>query len=227
MGAAGLAAARVDAESFTRPLSRCDLGSCHGFCCSSGVHLRREEGERIPLLAKEHASFFASLGLRLPEEVVVDVEDAPGRKATVTKAHPFRSTTAGFPDHFPETACVFHLDDGRCGLQVLSVELGEHPWHYKPAACWLHPVITPGNPSRGWRVTLPDEVSDPEAGPDAPGFTCVTGCGRTDPEGAPAHVVLEEELRFLGEWIGRDVVGEIRQALEPHEQPDGGAAGPA
>lgn len=209
----GLAQAPVETKSFSRTIERCDLSVCRGSCCYDGVPLRPEESKTIPLLAKEHAAYFADIGLSLPDEVVVENDpDGPPAPATATAPRPFSSTVEGYPEQFSDTACVFLTEEGFCGLQMLSVALGKHPWHYKPFGCWLHPIILPGDRDRGRRVVLPDERHGPEGG-----FVCATMCGQTVAGGRPAHEVLEEELTCLGEQVGRDLLLEIRTALDSPE----------
>ena len=113
---------------------------------------------------------------------------------------------SGFPDHFSDTACVFHLDDGRCGLQVLSVARGRHPWHYKPTGCWLHPLTTAYDNVPG--LGLHDNRTDPCQARAYPGFITSTLCGQSEEQGAPAYEVLREELDFLGKIAGRDLYAE-------------------
>lgn len=136
--------------------------------------------------------------------------------STATRPRDFRSVIPDvFPPHFSDTSCVFLTDAGHCGLQLLSGQQGRHPWHFKPFGCWLHPIVLAGNAERGRRVVLPDEeFTDPGEPSGTPNFVCSTRCGATDPAGAPAHEVLDEELRCLGATVGRDFLGEIRGVVE-------------
>src|SRR5438067_126581 len=134
----------VDAESLRRPLQRCDLAVCKGMCCHDVVYLEDDEAEVLRELAVREADFFAALGLRLPELVVIEgsflgLVEGP-KTATVPRA--WRDRVPNYPPHFADTACCFLLQDGRCSLQVLSEARGKHRWHFKPTGCWLHPLTT-------------------------------------------------------------------------------------
>jgi hypothetical protein len=122
---------------------------------------------------------------------------------TALKPFPFRSLVLEYPGHFEETACVFLLDDGRCGLQVLAGIDGKHPWYYKP--CWLLPIKIFDN-----EIHLYDYSTDPFRFPDYDGFISRTRCGRTTDCGQPAAEVLQPELRFPGQLLNRDLVSELK-----------------
>ena len=210
-----LAAAHLDAPSFARPVQRCSLAACRGMCCYDGVYVNDEEAAVIEEVARQEAGFFRQLGLDLPEHVIVDGEWeglVTGKKTAVVP-YAFSPEVPGFPAHFKDTACVFHLDDGRCGLQVLSQARGRHPWHYKPFTCWLHPIsIAPGEDGQGAVILLESEATDPYRLPDFDGYVEQTFCGRTAPCGQPGYEVLAEELALLGAITGRDLAGELRPA---------------
>jgi hypothetical protein len=195
---AAMADAPLDHESFERPLSRCALERCHGTCCSEGVYLNAEVAATVRNLLRREAETFRSLGMERPEEAVVE-ELAYGARSvrTALKPKPFRALVPDYPAHFPETACAFLLGGARCALQVAAQARGLHPWHYKPLACWLHPVsISPEG------IRLHARASDPYGG----GWTSETHCGRTEPCGRPAREVLRAELEFLGGILGRDLL---------------------
>ena len=114
-----LSQATVDARSFTRPVARCDPAECQGQCCYDGAELRGEEAETVPALAREHAAFFADLGLDLPDEVVTVDTGLQGRRTMNTATRPTsHRTITSFDNRLPDTACVFLTDDRRCGLIV-------------------------------------------------------------------------------------------------------------
>jgi hypothetical protein len=206
-----LAAARVDAASFERALTPCSLSDCRGTCCYDGVYVSDEAAEVIQTLADQEADFFRQVGLRLPEQVIVDGE-WEGRvagKKTAVAPYPFSRRVADYPSHFGDTACVFLLEDGRCGLQLLSLARGRHAWYYKPVACWMHPIsVASGD---GVELILFDEMNDPDQTPEYEGFIAHTFCGKTAACGRPAREVLEAELRCLGEIAGRDFVSEVHE----------------
>lgn len=201
-----VATASVDPREFQRPLTRCAVASCHGVCCHDGVPVDHETADVLQTLSARYAAEFREIGLSLPDDVIVNNEwQGTISKKTAVRPFPFRSLVAGYPNHFPETACVFLLDDGRCGLQILAQRHHEHPWYYKPFACWLHPIkIAYG------AIRLYDETSDPHRYAGYDGFVTRTFCGRTASNGCPAATLLEDEIEFLSAISGRDLVAELQ-----------------
>jgi hypothetical protein len=106
-------------------------------------------------------------------------------------------------------------------LQLLSVHTGRHPWYYKPVKCWMHPITLEGD-SRATLV-LHNEQTDPYRFPAYDGFVSRIFCGRTCSGGAPASVVLADELTFLSRIVGRDLVAEATDALAAVRRLDGEA----
>lgn len=215
-----MAGGRVDAESFRRPVARCEISACRGMCCYDGVYVSAESAAVIERVAKEHAGFFASLGLQLREEVIVEGDWSSKRGGLKTALAPraFSKSVEGFPPHFKDTACVFLTGDGRCSLQLLSIHLGRHPWYYKPVKCWMHPITL-----EGAVLLLHSEMTDPYRFPGYDGFVSRIFCGRTCPGGAPAAVVLAEELTFLSRIAGRDLLSEAAGTPVSLMKPDGEA----
>ncbi len=192
-----LADAGLDRASFERPLARCDLAHCRGTCCSEGVTLNDEVAAVLRHLLRKEADFFRASGV--DPETALEREGRAWR--TALRPEPFHALVPDYPAHLPDTACAFLLADSRCALQALADARGLHPWHYKPLACWLHPVsISPEG------VVLHDAATDPYG--EHTGFTTATHCGRTAPCGRPAAEVLRAEIDFLGEVLGRDLLGE-------------------
>ena len=183
-------------------------------CCHLGVWLSDENAALIERLARDEVEFFHELDLDLPDQVVVDGEwrGEPTGKKTAVRQTTFAKDVPDYPAHFSDTACVFHLGDGRCALQLLSVARGKHPWYYKPIACWLHPITVTreADGAEGIRIVLFDETTDEFRTPGYHGFTTFTFCGKTCAGGRPAFEVLAEELEFLGHIAGRDLIGEIK-----------------
>ena len=207
-----LVGGRVDAESFRRPVARCEISTCRGMCCYDGVYVSPESAAVVERVASEHAAFFAGLHLALPDRIIVE-GDWPWKKGglkTAVMYRPFSKTVEGFPTHFTDTACVFLTGDGHCALQRLSVQLGSHPWHYKPVKCWLHPITLEGEACAV--LLLHSERTDPYRVPGYDGFVSRIFCGRTCPGGAPASVVLADELTFLSRIVGRDLLREATGA---------------
>ena len=60
------------------------------------------------------------MGLTLPKQVMTTQWKGVAGKKTVTRPFPYRSLVKSYPTHFNETACVFLLEDGRCGLQTFT-----------------------------------------------------------------------------------------------------------
>jgi hypothetical protein len=207
-----MAGGRVDANSFQRPVARCEISTCRGMCCHDGVYVSRGSAAVIERVATAHAEFFARLGLRLPLRVIVEGNWPwkPGGLKTALAHRAFSQTVAGFPSHFTDTACVFLTSDGRCALQLLSAHLGRHPWYYKPVKCWMHPITLEGDAQAV--LFLHDARTDPYRFPGYDGFVSRIFCGRTCPGGAPASAVLADELTFLSRIVGRDLVAEAAGA---------------
>ena len=218
-----VAGGRVDAESFRRPVASCEISACRGMCCYDGVYLSRESAVVIERVAKEHAEFFAGLGLRLPERVIVEGDWSWKRGGLKTAVMPraFSKTVEGFPPHFNNTACVFLTEDGCCSLQLLSTHLARHSWYYKPVKCWMHPITLEGEEHAV--LLLHSDRTDPYRFPGYDGFVSRIFCGRTCPGGAPAAVVLSKELAFLSRILGRDLLAEATGAPASVIRTGGGA----
>jgi hypothetical protein len=198
--------AELDIAAFRRPLARCDLSDCRGMCCYDGVYVHRNTAEILQQISQARRSEFQENGIRLPAEVITEGvwRDGSSGLKTVTKPTRFRGTVRDFPSHFDDTSCVFHMDDGKCSLQILGVKDGQHPWFYKPLTCWLFPIsISPE------RITVYDEATDPYRYPDYDGFASRTFCGRTADQGRPAYEVLQPELKLLGRILGRNLAGQF------------------
>jgi hypothetical protein len=211
-----VAVMKVDADSLQRPLRRCDLARCGGTCCHDGVYLGPEEAEVLRGVVAEARGEIEAMGLKLPSLVVVygswrDITSGP---KTAVRHVPRHGVVEDYPAHFPETACVFLLEDARCALQSLAMQRSLPPWFYKPLTCWMHPLAFDGIEDGGPVLTLHHEENDPQRFPDYDGFACRTPCGKTCAGGEPAWKVLEDELRYLGEVGGRDLVGEIVAVTE-------------
>ncbi len=203
-----LARAAVDAASFRRPLRRCDIAHCQGMCCYDGVYVSESSAEILVQIARREAAFFAGLGLDLPDRVIVegDWKWKKGGLKTAVRPRPFSRTVQGFPSHFRDSACVFLAPDGRCALQLLSVQQGRHPWYYKPVKCWMHPITIEGEGESP--LVLHSAETDPFRFPGYDGFVSQIFCGRTSVGGEPASTVLRDELDFLSRIVGRDFVSE-------------------
>jgi hypothetical protein len=203
-----LASAQIRYDEFQRKLKRCSLSTCRGRCCYDGASVDEQTAAQVEKLVEERRPAFAEMGLNLPEKVIEKSEwnGVVGLK-TATRSFPYRSLVKDYPAHFNETACVFLLDDGRCGLQILSEQEGKHRWYYKPFTCWLQPIKLSND-----GVRLYDEHSDPNILPNYNGFVVRTHCGRTELDGLPAIEVLKEELMYLGKLLGRDLLSEVEPA---------------
>lgn len=204
------AAMPIDGKSFARRMERCSLPACRGMCCYDGVHVDAPTEAAITVIASARRPAFAAMGLDLPDAVVVDgfVGGVLAGRKTATRPWAVDEAVPGFPEHFARTCCVFRLDDGRCGLQVLAIQDGAHPWAYKPAPCWLFPISI-----RGDAIRIYDETSDPSRYEAYKGFVAYTGCGRTCADGKPAVEIFTDELRYLGDLLGRDLIAEVDDTI--------------
>lgn len=202
----------IDVPALSRKISPCDLGDCHGVCCHDGVYLGPDEAKIIDQLVAKNRSDFEALGLDLPNPVIVfgNWRDLISGLKTATRSEPMSAMVEEYPEHFPDTACVFLMTDGRCGLQQFAADRDLHPWYFKPATCWIHPLSIVQRSDAPPLLTLFDRESDPQNLPDYDGFVSRTHCGRVDDCGTPAFEVLSGELEMLGRLGRRDLLGEIR-----------------
>jgi hypothetical protein len=171
-------------------LSSCDIHQCEARCCYDGVYLL--DGEESFLT--ELVSRLPALQAHLPAQFVMDGQwegESLGRK-TSTRAHDYRS--ADFPAHFTRTRCVFADASGFCELEKLARSRGQHPWSYKPAACWLFPLQEEGGEPEP-PVSRPEE--DPYRTAKYPGYSTFVPCGRDDPEGRNWRETLAAEIAYL------------------------------
>jgi hypothetical protein len=174
----------------TARLVPCDLAACEGMCCHDGAWL--EPGEVQPLRAllfRARREGWEALA-HVPERALVRVE---GGTKTATHPHVYRRA---LPEHFPSTRCVFALPDARCGLQVAATDAGEHPWAWKPRACWMHPLREGAGPDGEPRPLPPprDPHEDWDRAPGYPGYVTQTECGRHRDDGRRWEQALEGEL---------------------------------
>jgi len=203
--------ARLDKAALNKPLTRCDLSQCQGTCCHDGVYLESDEADTLRKLASDKAAFFKDLGLDLPKKVVVygKWRDESAGPKTATRAEPMSKNTPDYPGHFPDTQCVFMLDDRRCSLQVLAESERRHKWFYKPFTCWLHPIAISGSGGIA-EITLYDRKTDPHNFSDYDGFVSRTPCGQIRENcSAPAWQVLDEEFEILEKLSNRPLRKEL------------------
>ena len=202
--------ALLDHDAFEQKVRACELERCRATCCHDGVYLSQEEAEGVKKLLAENAEQFASYGLTLPEDPIMETRGGKSLKTAIREAEP-DELADDFPKHFPKTRCVFLDQQGRCGIQRLSMGQGREPWFDKPLTCWIHPiVILPVSEERSRPlVTLVSPENDPQKTQGYPGFASCTHCGRPDEGGKKARQVLAAELEMLGEIAGRDILGEL------------------
>ena len=212
---------KIDFESFATPLRLCELGKCNGHCCYDGVCVDEDEEHFITAVVTAHPVFFQQLGVT-PENAFEDATFL-GTDTRKTTTRPFRyPKEVGHPKHFEKTTCSFRFPDGRCSLQALAMEHGEHPWAYKPLSCWLHPISLERDDKAV--IWIPTKGNDLLEDPEYPGFAPYTRCGEACPgEGRPAWQTLKAELQTLGAIAERDIWGEIEayfKAKAPAPDPE-------
>ena len=188
-------------------LTRCNIATCEAMCCHDGVYLMAGEEEFL----KELVARVPDLRAAIPENFIEDGfwnGTFYGRK-TATRPHEYQSTQ--FPAHFPRTRCVFGDNDGLCELEKFARRRGNHPWSFKPAACWMFPLST----QNGSPVPPPmDPALDPYYQPGYPGYVSAVPCGRNDPKGQPWWETLRLEVEYLDAAKGLPVLGSPGHTLE-------------
>lgn len=198
--------APISKATFDRRITRCSLKRCRGSCCYDGVYVDDATEAALADLVNDRVEDLKAIGMVVPDVLFVTgvwEGEELGRKTAIHDFN-FDAVVPDFPPHFTQTACVFHLSDGRCALQVLAEQDGRHPWDYKPATCWLHPLdVSPAG------ILVHDEISDPYQIAGYPGYVSCTFCGRTDNAGEPAAEVLQPELSHLSDILNRDLNAEL------------------
>jgi tetratricopeptide (TPR) repeat protein len=171
-------------------LRACDYRTCEARCCYDGVYLQDDDVRRIQQAIRTHPEAFPQLP---PEPIVHGTWEGRGGLKTAVRAHQYQSPD--FPEHFTASRCVFAAEDGACSLQVLGVRTGEGPWHYKPRACWAHPLHLDGNDVVA--PPLPGQQDRDDLGLAYPGYTNHTPCGQHRSNGEPWDIVLADETDCL------------------------------
>lgn len=195
--------ADVDVAAFAQPLAPCQLQHCRATCCHDGVVLDPLERPALEEALQRHRVDERVQGFDIPESPFTT--DASGRERTRVRPAANRELADDFPNHFPKTRCVFLDAAHRCFWQSLSIDLGLHPWAYKPLSCWMHPVkLQP--PTEAGCPALLTLAGNPK---DSSDFASCTPCGRRQVSGAPAREVLANELKALGAIAGRDFLAEL------------------
>jgi hypothetical protein len=159
-------------------------------CCYDGAYLLEgEEAFLAELLEK-----VPELRAAVPAAFAVDGYwngELLGRK-TATRAQQYRNPE--FPAHFTRTRCVFSDETGYCRLESFARARGQHPWTFKPAICWLHPLQEDsGEPE----APVPSPQADPYRREDYPGYASFTPCGRHCEQGMPWRKALRREIAYL------------------------------
>ena len=132
----GIAVERKLLES--RTIQRCALNECQAHCCTCGVYLNVEHAKmvmanqetimpHVPAERRDPASWF-------DWTLEPDVDHPEGGTLASTNVAKDATHPAG-------QSCVFLRPDRKCALQVASVAIGKHPWHFKPFYCALFPLV--------------------------------------------------------------------------------------
>lgn len=165
--------------------ARCALDRCKSRCCRHGVWADLREREAIlrnsdlflPYLRPEAADPSRWFG-----ETAED-PDCPSGKAVETNV-------AG-------DACVFFHPAHGCVLQKAAIDLGRHPWEWKPRFCVMFPLVI----SEG--VLTVDE--------DMEGVWCLKDENRTH----PILAAVDREVRYL---FPEDTVRKLRSGAGVREK---------
>ncbi|MEM9480227.1 MAG: DUF3109 family protein [Verrucomicrobiota bacterium] len=194
--------ARVDFSAMAIPLRQCDLSSCRATCCHDGVILGPDEMSIMERMMEKSGDVLRSYEWNPPHVFT----RRKGRWKSLSLTAEPGQLAATYPKHFPKTRCVFLDEQHRCVWQRLAIDSGEEPWFWKPISCWMHPLRVRREEDGGFVLTLNRN--------EGPGFESDTPCGGASGGcGLPAWKVLSEELRWLGEIGGRDLLGEIEASL--------------
>jgi hypothetical protein len=199
----GRATIAVSSELREVRLRSCSvIGDCGGACCARGVRIDKPEAERLAAFVREHPDHFRHLADPEHALVPLDVLGTPHLWHTevvtpggVGRDGLYRAITTGATVAAADQEgghCVFKLPDGRCSFQVAAVALGHHKWEYKPTACWLFPLrYTTKMGESGvssyqidWIGSVQEKLAQ-------------YPCSRRTLEGAPADVVLKEEIEYF------------------------------
>lgn len=201
--------ATLDVKAFLRNYHSCDLCTCKAQCCYTGTVLQGEEKKVVRDVMNKHGAQLKEWLPDLPKAPYEEVElqGDTAHACTMTKVQPY-NYGRGLPKHFDHTRCVFADNEGKCGLQRLSLQEKKHPWWYKPLDCWLHPIRLIAGPTA--MITIPTAKNDPYTTEGYPAYTAFTQCGAVTKGGKPGYEVLSEELAALGKLIKRDLIAEIK-----------------
>lgn len=159
-------------------------------CCYDGAYLLEgEEAFLVELLSK-----VPELREAVPADFVVDGRwnGKPLGRKTATRAQSYANPQ--FPAHFTRTRCVFSDEIGFCRLESFARARGQHPWTFKPAICWLHPLQDDdGRPE----APVASPAEDPYRTGDYPGYSPFTACGRHCADGQHWKSALRNEIAYL------------------------------
>lgn len=195
----------LDHAAFELPLKLCDLTKCRATCCHDGVRLSQRDANLISDLVEKNAAIFQSYGLQTDDKLVEKTNS--GYKTKSRKAGE-DELAVDFPQHFPQTRCVFLDDNHQCMLQKLAMGEQKHPWYYKPHTCWMHPLLVE-NENDVKKITVVQKEDDPQKRDGYLGYGAYTHCGREETNGQAAKTVLQAELKALGEIANRDFLLEL------------------
>jgi hypothetical protein len=159
-------------------------------CCYDGAYLL--EGEEAFLT--ELLSKVTELREAIPATFVVDGYwngEKLGRK-TATREQAYANPD--YPAHFARTRCVFSDAVGYCRLESFARARGQHPWAFKPAVCWMHPLQDEGGEPE---APVASQAEDPYRSPDYPGYSPFTACGRPRADGVHWKIALRNEIAYL------------------------------
>lgn len=194
--------ARLDARSFERPLTRCDVRDCLGQCCTEGTSLGDEEVHVLRELVVLERDFFESHGITNVENLIQSSGRPGAGGRTLVRDRLIGEVAADYPERFGHAACAFLVDGGRCAFQVLAAERGQSPWRFKPVRCWLHPISL-----HDGVIAVADNIP---ADATENARSQVTRCSRTHTNGTPARELLHEEIQWLGAILARDLNAELQ-----------------
>ena len=204
--------AKIDGKAFKETcIGNCGslFHLCFGMCCSLYVGITPQEADVLNEVTFDKSKELKEAGFKHDSPVTVyDKKESRyylGKRrrgffqlaaivhTLLRRAKGRYALKLGLFKDFSYT-CVFTLPNGGCALQCLAQREGRHQWYYKPINCWKYPLSLDENIL---------SIFDRKVNPCFP-------CNQETSHEVCALDALKEELAFLGQIVGRDLISEIK-----------------